>query len=130
MATVIKRHSWGVCFAFGTIGIIHHYGWFTRNLMSYDGFKILGRISYSAFVCHVFLLKIFMVSAHHMVEFSLKNTVNFFFWRLSVEFYLSYLIAVHDCNCYLRIQQYDGIAFVDMHRNSYFIGTKDANCKE
>ncbi|KAL7030734.1 hypothetical protein ACKWTF_006765 [Chironomus riparius] len=106
LAAIIIRHSWGVILAFGIIGVIYHHGWFTRNLLSYKGFKILGRISYAGFICHVFILKLLMMRTHQMMEISMQNMFtitiacfvlsNFigFFLTLCIEIPISSLLKV------------------------------------
>lgn len=102
LAAIIMRHSWGVILTILFIGIIYHYGWFTRNLLSYKGFNILGRISYSGYVCHIFILKLLMVGTHQMMEISFPRIVSYFHLFLLI---LIKLISVDDYGNMLCTQQ-------------------------
>lgn len=63
VATCLK-HSWGVLVSIVLIGFIYRYGWFMTNLFNYSMFRVLGRISFCAYMVHWFIVKIFMAGAH------------------------------------------------------------------
>lgn len=50
-------------------------GWFMVDIFNYSAFRILGRISYSAFMCHLFFLKLLMAGINQPIYLSFYSIV-------------------------------------------------------
>lgn len=74
---IILKHSWGIIMGIGILGIIFNYGWFIPNIFNYPGWRIIGRISYATFICHLFILKLLMSGIHQPMYLSVFNIVSF-----------------------------------------------------
>jgi peptidoglycan/LPS O-acetylase OafA/YrhL len=72
----ILKNAWGLATASVIIGFIHRHGWVLHDLMSYSGYKIIGRISYATMICHFFIIKLLMTSSYHPTILSDANLVS------------------------------------------------------
>lgn len=74
-AAVIK-HVWGVAMAVIMIGIIYKHGWIAPNLCSFSGYRIIGRISYGTFICHLLVVKLLMSGSSQPIYLSDMSVVS------------------------------------------------------
>lgn len=74
ISTVFK-HMWGVLLAVIVMGLIFRFGWFIPNIMNYKMFRILGRISYGAFIIHLLLIKLVMGGNHYLLDLNVATIV-------------------------------------------------------
>jgi peptidoglycan/LPS O-acetylase OafA/YrhL len=74
---VLLKHSWGFLVAFVLLGLIYQYGWFIPNIFNYPGWRIIGRISYATFICHLFILKLLMSGIHQPMYLSVFNILKY-----------------------------------------------------
>lgn len=77
LLSIFLKHTWGLVMAVGIIGFIYRYGWFLPNIFNYGAWRIIGRISYASFICHLFILKLLMSSIHQPMYLSVYNVVSF-----------------------------------------------------
>lgn len=70
------KHVWGVAMAGIMLGILHRYGWFASTLMNYPAYRIMGRISYATFMCHLFVVKLLMAGASQPIYLSDMSIVS------------------------------------------------------
>jgi hypothetical protein len=72
----VLRHSWGIVAVFASLGFVYKYGWFFPNIVNYPGWRILGRISYASFMCHISVLHVMMASNHQPAYLSVFYIVS------------------------------------------------------
>lgn len=76
LLSILLKHTWGLIMAVGIIGFIYRYGWFLPNVFNYGAWRIIGRISYATYICHLFILKLLMSSIHQPMYLSVYNVVS------------------------------------------------------
>jgi peptidoglycan/LPS O-acetylase OafA/YrhL len=69
------KHYHGVVFGFFMMGLIFGYGGIIQKIANFRFFTFLGRISYSFYICHIFILKLFILSSTQLLEISSANLV-------------------------------------------------------
>lgn len=96
--SALLKHSWGVIIGSGILCTLYRYGefsklnnlislnnfkiftgWFMVDVFNYPGFRILGRISFSAFMCHLFFIKLHMAGIHQPMYLSYYIIVGYKF---------------------------------------------------
>jgi peptidoglycan/LPS O-acetylase OafA/YrhL len=70
-----SKHLWSLILAIVVMGLIFRHGWFIPNIMNYKLFRILGRISYAAFMTHLILIKIVMGGNHSPLDLNVATIV-------------------------------------------------------
>ena len=70
------KHYHGLLLGITLLGVIMRYGLFIPKIFNLPVFRVMGRISYSFFLCHICIMKLFMTNATQPLEFSMANTVN------------------------------------------------------
>ncbi|CRK96295.1 CLUMA_CG009715, isoform A [Clunio marinus] len=70
LEAAIFKHVWGLVMSCIMLGIIYRYGWFASTMLNYPAYRILGRISYGTFMCHLFVVKLLMSSNHQPIYLS------------------------------------------------------------
>lgn len=70
LIAALLKHVWGVAMAGIMLGLIYRYGWFATTLMNFSAYRIIGRISYATFMCHLFVVKLLMSSASQPIYLS------------------------------------------------------------
>lgn len=73
---VLLKHTWGVIVGFGILGAIYRYGWFIPSVFNYPGWRVMGRISFATFMCHLFVLKMLMSGVHQPMYLSVFSIVS------------------------------------------------------
>jgi peptidoglycan/LPS O-acetylase OafA/YrhL len=71
------KHYHGVVFGFFMMGLIFGYGGIIQKISTFRLFTFLGRISYSFFICHVFVTKLLILSSTQLLEISNSTMVRF-----------------------------------------------------
>lgn len=79
VVAILLKHSWGIISGFGILGMIYRYGWFVPSVFSYPGWRVLGRISYATFMCHLIVLKLLMSGVHQPMYLSVFSIVSCLF---------------------------------------------------
>jgi hypothetical protein len=80
ISTLIKHHS-GIIFGIIHMGFIYRYGWFLQNIYNYTMFRVLGRISFGAYMVHMALVKILIAGNHYPID---AGGINLFSFTMSV----------------------------------------------
>ena len=75
VVAVVLKYSWGVIFVIFLVGLAFKYGWFLADVFNYPGWRVLGKISYSCYIFHIFVVKIFIIQNHSMLDAGILNTV-------------------------------------------------------
>lgn len=68
-----SKHYHGFLLGIIILGVILRYGSFIPLVFNMPFFRILGRISYSYFLCHIFVMRIFMTGASQPFEIGMSN---------------------------------------------------------
>ena len=79
-------------------------GWFMVDIFNYPAFRILGRISYSAFMCHLFFLKLHMAGIHQPMYLSFHNIVRYkssFKYWICLNFILMFTVILRNSHLFL-----------------------------
>lgn len=71
------KHYHGLLLGITLLGVIMRYGLIIPKIFNLPVFRIMGRISYSFFLCHICIMKLFMTNVTQPLEFSMGNTVKF-----------------------------------------------------
>jgi peptidoglycan/LPS O-acetylase OafA/YrhL len=66
IAAPILKNAWGLATATIIIGLVHRYGWILLQVMSFDGFRIIGRISYATMIIQFIVIKLMVTTASHL----------------------------------------------------------------
>ena len=77
LSAIALKHIWGLLMAIIMIGLIRRYGFFTISIFNYPAFRIMGRISYATYMCHLFVVKWLMASVQQPIYLSYLNIVSF-----------------------------------------------------
>lgn len=84
------KHYHGLLMGVLTFGLILRFGWFVPLVFNMPFFRVLGRISYSYFLCHIFVMRIFMTGSNQLFEVSMSNV-----WALTAAiFFFGNLLAI------------------------------------
>lgn len=70
------KHYHGLLLGITLLGVIMRYGLIIPKIFNLPVFRILVRISYSYYICHILIMKLFMTNATQPLKFSMANTVN------------------------------------------------------
>lgn len=76
IAAAALKHVWGLAISGIMLGLVLNYGWLVPDLLNYSGYRIMGRISYATFMCHLFVVKLLMASVHQPIYLSDLNIVS------------------------------------------------------
>lgn len=79
----LMKHYHGILLGFLMLGLMMRLGWFIPRLFNLPVFRILGRILYSYFLSHVFVLRLFMATSTQPFEINQANL-----WALTAAVYL------------------------------------------
>ena len=77
------KHYHGFLMGFLLLGLIMRLGWFVPKVFNLPVFRVLGRIMYSYYLCHIFVLRLFVGGSTQPFEMNGANL-----WALTVAVYL------------------------------------------
>lgn len=84
------KHYHGLLLGCLTIGLIFRFGLFIPKVFNLPMFRVLGRICYSYYLCHILIMRILMAGASQPFEISMANV-----WSLTAAvFFFGNLLAV------------------------------------
>lgn len=69
------KHYHGFLLGIAIMGIILRYGGVIPKFFNLPMWRVMGRISYSYFICHMTFVKLFITSANQILELSEINSV-------------------------------------------------------
>lgn len=78
LSAIVLRNAWGAVMGFGILCSFYNYGWIIPKVFNYPGWRILGRISYATFICHIAVVKILIFNFHQLAYLSMLNAVSLF----------------------------------------------------
>jgi hypothetical protein len=93
------KHYHGLLIGIFTLGIIFEYGhWILLKICNFQIFTFFGRLSYSYFICHVFIMKLLILGSNQLLELSNHNLVTIFFLhvdRTTIYYFSGRTLAAH-----------------------------------
>lgn len=72
------KYLWGISFGVVAILTIFRCGWFIPNIFNYPAWRILGKISYSVFIFHIFVVNLVLMRVYQPIYIYNFNSVRLF----------------------------------------------------
>ena len=73
----INKNLWGVFLVIFILGILNGLGKTLRRVFSHQVFNVLGKLTYSAFLCHTFVLRFIFLNSKTLNFVCFSNMVSF-----------------------------------------------------
>lgn len=117
---IVYRHCIGLLGLYVMAGFLKRYGWFLSDFFSHSFWRIPGKISFSSYIVHNFVLQLVLMDVYQPIVidgFKFVSQFKFIFMHMliRVEF------AVDNCGCML--------VFFDAARTDFFTHYRSAHCE-
>ncbi|XP_058456888.1 nose resistant to fluoxetine protein 6-like [Malaya genurostris] len=89
----VMKHSWGIFCGIFFIGITHGIQPVLKRIFDFRIFEPLGRMTYSAYLAHVFVMRLIVLSIRSPIHFSVLGMTTIHFAAVA----FSYLMAILLC---------------------------------
>lgn len=67
ISAAVYKYSWGFIVGYICIGLIFRFGWFSSDVLNYPAWRILGKLSYSTFMLHSFVIQLIVMNVHQPI---------------------------------------------------------------
>jgi len=90
----MQRPAWAFCLAWIVVACSSGYGGLITRFLNWSAFRPLGRLSYSAYLVHYFILWWYVAIQEGQLHFSTANLIYYFLGSLVLSYMVAYLVAI------------------------------------
>lgn len=67
ISAIVYKFSWGFIVGFFSIGLIYRLGWFFSDILNHPAWRILGKLSYSTYMFHSFVVQLIVMDVYQPI---------------------------------------------------------------
>merc|ERR1712136_70636 len=90
----MQRPAWAFCLAWVVVACSSGYGGLITRFLNWSAFRPLGKLSYSAYLVHYFVLWWYVAIQEGQLHFSTANLIYYFLGSLVLSYMIAYLVAI------------------------------------